>query len=113
MYRMNILVCFVFDVAFIVKVLSRSMHRIRPILVMQYCLENEKHLPCHLFPVSTEQVTSIASMHDRETNPYLANDRVHRNQCEQDVESHHQNGYVNSCNLPKLDIIYLIFRVIV
>ena len=41
------------------KVLSGSMHRVGPIFVMQYCMENEKHLPCGLFLVSPEQVTYL------------------------------------------------------
>ena len=44
-------VCFVIDDALIVKVLSGLMHTVGPtcILVIQYCMENEKHLNCDLF----------------------------------------------------------------
>ena len=50
-------VCFVIDDVFIVKVLSRSMHRVGPILVIQYCLENENIylVTCSLFCQSSSQ----------------------------------------------------------
>ncbi len=36
-----------------------NAHGMGPILVMQYCTENEKHLPCDLFSVSPEQITYL------------------------------------------------------
>ncbi len=57
MHSMNTLVCFVIDDALIVKILSGSMHRVRPRLAMQYCMETEKYLPCNLLLVWREQVT--------------------------------------------------------
>ncbi len=52
-------VCFVIDNMLIVNILYGSMHRIGPILVMQYCADKMRNicLNCNLFPVSPEQVT--------------------------------------------------------